>query len=648
MAVNKNPASSFAPKDISAKSDQTKQRNQLLDALRAYLSEARDNAREWQEKARKSWDMVHGRIDWSHKAKDQSKVHLNRVGLAQEQIKAQIKQGLINFDQWLVVEDEAGFESELMNTSEARRLVIRGIRRTNPKAKISDNIGIAAVENLLATKLQPVVIEKRGPGGAKKKEFHIDHIPLNIRNYYPDAKMGGLYEIHEVEMDKHKVLALASDKPSAQKPYKLAAVKKLQGGVGVRIEEQHEEQDRGIDVKLDKLDRRKPIILHEFWGTVLADNGEVMKWKKDDGSEIELKDVVVTLANESEVIADPKPFPSWDGESYFLKIQLLRTNLNMYGRSLLAPGVDMNRAEDELVNAGIDAGLKEAYNVNVLKVHGLAKREQASGGIRYGATLLQNNQLAPGEKLLETVKTGQVPQGMLSILSIVQSAGAENMRLNELSLSGALQQKQTRATEIIQAQQTIQGLFESLVGDIEDVYIEAYAKKAFNIMLQHANLLSDEDLAYVFYGDEARIASFKSLSPRALFDELSHSFRFRGKGIRSLATNARQAQAIVNLVSMIVANPLMLDVFERRGLDLTRMFDDVLKGFGLDMQKYLSADTAAFALERQLIREEALANAEAQGENLGRPGPGPNAPTGEGPSAAEPGSGAGLTQGAIQ
>lgn len=642
MALDRNPQSANSPKDITQKQGDQKQSDKLVAALVEYLQESRDNAREWQERTRKAWDMIHGKIDWSHKKFGQSKVHLNRVGLAQEQIKAQIKQGLMNFDEWLVVENEPGFESDMLTDSEAKRMVMRGIRQTNPKASLTDNIGIAVVENLLATKLQPMVIEKRGPGGTKRKEFHIKHISLNIRNYYPDATMSGLYAFHEVKMPKHKLLEMSADEPTPQKPYFKKIVKTLEAGGKLRIEEDREERDRGNDIKMTQIDRRKMIVLHEFWGTVLDENGEVMEWKKSDGSKMKLKDVIVTMADEGTIIDEPRSFPNWDGCSNFIDMQLLRSNINKYGRGLIMPGVDMNKAEDELLNAGIDAAKKEAYNVNVVKVHGLSKIDQVSGGIKPGSTLLQNNQLAPGEKLVETAKTGQVPQGLLQVLGIVQSAGAENMRLNEVALSGNLPSKQVRATELVASQQTIQGLFESVVSDIEDIYVEQYAKKVFNMMLQNAKLLTDEDLAYIFYNNEERMQNFKSKSARALFNELGHSFRFRGKGIRSIAQNSRIAQAIINLTSVIVANPLLLDAFERQGIDMAEMMGDVIKGVGLDIEKYKNADTAAFAQERQLIREEALANAEANGENVGQQGQGPNTPQGNGPSETEPGSGAGL------
>ena len=624
-AENETPQSKLGFEKLASqnqpKDPEIAQRMKVLDALKSYLMESRQNAKEWQDKAQKSWDMLHGRIDWSHKTGDQSKVHINRVGLAQEQIKAQIKAGLMNFDQWIVVEPEIGFDPEtsLFSLSNAKRMVLRGIEDNNPKAQLSDNIGISLVENMLATKLKPCVYYRRGPGGKEIKEFYIEHIPLNIRSYYPDAKMSGLYEFHEVEMDHYKVMELSADTPSDVYPFNKELVKNLKG-TSLRIEETNEQRDRGNDTTITTIDRRKSHVLHEFWGTVLDVNGEIMKWKFKDGKEIELRNVIIVMANESEIISNPRPFPCWDGTSDIISMQVLRSNINTYGKSLLAPGVDMNKAEDELINACIDAGLKESYNVNSLKLHGLAEKKQASGGIKYGTTLLQNNQLAPGEKLIETVKTGQVSGGALQILQIVQAAGSENMRLNEVKLSGKLQNKQTRATEVVAANETIQGLFESIIGDIEDVYVEKYAKKVFYLMLQNAKLLNDMDLEYIFYGNKEKIEKFKSMSPKELFNAYAYCFRFRGKGIRSVGQSAKQAQMLVQLLNMIVANPLMNDSFERQGWDVTKMMEDIIRNQGLDAERYISQDVAQFAQQRQLIREEALANAEIEGQNQQQPG----------------------------
>jgi hypothetical protein len=593
--------------ELSDAERKVKQKEELLGCAKDYLTDSRSQAREWQTKAIRYWDMIHGRIDWSHKKPHESKVHVNRVGLAQEQIKAQIKQGLVSFADWINIEDNTGFESQLMSSHEAKRLVLLGIDNTDPRSKISDNIGIAAVENMLVTKLQPVFEEKKLPGGKTYKCFRIEHLPLNIFNFFPDPSDSDLYRIHEVEMHKFQVLDLSAETPSKTKPYLKSSVEKL--GVGERMQKTEEIVNRGNDVLVSPGKRRHNIVIHEIWGTFLNNDGSIMKYLLEDGSELELKNVVVTMANECEIIAEPRPYGTWDGEDIFIVTQLLRTHINKYGRSLLAPGVDMNRAEDEIINAVIDAGLKEGYNIAIVKEHGLVDKSQISGGLKYGTTLRQNELLGPGEKLVETASTGQVPSGLLNVLQIVKSAGAENMRLNDISLSGSLPGKQVKATEIASSGQTIQGLFESIVSDLEDIYLEAYLTKSFLMMLQYANLLSDNDLLFVFYGMQDRADKFKAAlkSPKKVYDELATAFRFKGKGIRSQAQSLQMSQALVNIFNMVVSNPAVAEMFQRRGLDMTRMFDDVLKGFKIDIEKYMDPNVANFATMRQLIQEHALA-----------------------------------------
>jgi len=635
----KSPADKVNAKATKEPTDLEAQRLEILECLQEYLMESRANAKEWQDKAQRSWDMIHGRIDWSHKENYQSKVHINRVGLAQEQIKAQIKAGLVNFDKWLTVEAEPGFidEDNLFPPDVAQRMVLRGIRRTDPKAKLTDNIGTATVENILATKLKPILVKK--PGKAKP-ELHIEHVPLNIRNYYPDANQTGLYEFHEVNIDHYELLKMAADDPTTDKPFRMEAVKNLEASKP-RIEQTNEDEDKGNDRTRIQNQRRRQHVLHEFWGTVLTSEGEIMEWKAPGKPAMKLENVVITIANEHTIIGDPRPFPCWDGCSDIIHMQLLRSNINTYGRSLLAPGVDMNRAEDELVNAGIDAAKKEAYNVNILHVAGLAEPEQVSDGVREGSTLLQNSNLPPGTSVLETANTGKVPNGLLPILQIVRSAGAENMRLNEVAISGNLPTKQVRATELVASNQTIQGLFESIVQDVEDVYMERYAKKIFNMMLQHSKMLTEEDLSYIFYGNEQRIDTFKGLSSAEIKKRYGHSFRFRGKGIRTIAANARQGQALIQVFTAAASNPLVLDSFERSGLPPAVLFEKFLRSNNIDVEELRDPKAAEFAQARQLVREQALAQAEIQGQGQ-QQAPGTVQPAnGPSESETEPGNGAG-------
>lgn len=613
-------------------------KHSLVAVSNEYIKEAKDYAQEFQDRVKVSWDMIHGKINWSHKKDDNSKIHINRVGIAHEQAKANFKQALMNFEKWLVCEPSTAFvdDNEVISRDVAKRMVIRALEKTNVKAKITDNIGIGLVENLMATKITPHIVERNTANG-KIKEFHVKHEILDINTYYKDPYSPdgcALYEFQESMIDKHVLLASAGKKQSTKTPYLKHEVEKL--SIGVETDELLEqEENRGTQVHLPATRRRHRVLIHEMWGTFLDENGLPMKYTKEDGNEIELKDVVFTIANNECIISEPVKFPTYDGESYFLSMQLLRSNVNLYGRSILEPGVDMNQAENEIFNAALDAGLKEAYNATIAHYSGFLDKSQLEGGIKPGVTYWRNDAIPIGAPLIESLPTGKIPPALLNLMGVIKQTGTENV-LSNVPAQGGVVNKQVKATELSIANQSIGGLIESLASDIEDIYIENYAKKVFNLVLQHKQHLTDDDLVYIFDGNKERITQFKEVSPKECFKAYGGFFKFRGKGIRSVAANMRQAQTLVQVMSMIVANPLMAQSFERQGYDVTKMIDEVLQNMGLDTENYKNPQLAEFAQQREMVKEEALAG-------RGVEGPGPV--EGGGPSPAggmEPGSGAGV------
>lgn len=652
--------------DMSIEQRRASQEKLVLETLQSYWHEATENAEEWQDRAEITWDMIHGR-DRVFGDKDVSgeknqgarivggrkrrrggqsgrtRIHMNRVGLAQQQIKAQFKQGLMNSDKWLIVEAVPGLESEYMTDLEAKRAIDYMTRNSDLRASITDAIGIGAAENMFAVKLNTKIESFKGPGGKTFKKICTEVIPLNIFNFYCDATGGNLYKIYEVKLDKYKVLEMSSEGGKEKgKPFDKEKVERLKEN-----KQEHKETEKndnkGNDREVEQAGLRNTIILHEYWGTVLDKHGNIFKWLKEDGSEIELKNVKITVANQECLLDEPVINPRLNGNSPFVVGSVLRTNMNIYGRAPLFAGVEMNRAENRLMASIIDAALKAQYNVNVVKKHGLAKPDQIQGGLEPNQTILQNDNLAPGEKLIDSVKTGAVDPGSFQVLGEIQRSGAENMMSNEIQLSGAMPSKQVRATEIVQSSQTINGLFEAMAADIEDTFIEPLASELFCEFLTYADQVPDKDLLFIFGGNVERAEQFKDLSKSERFEELGRGFRFRGKGVRGAAHNARQAQTLVNLFSLMASNPLINDAFQRRGVDIVKLFDKVVSGLGLDMQEFYDEQVADFAKIRQLIQEQALANAAAQGQNVGIPGgQGANAPQNQGPSETEPGSGAGF------
>lgn len=612
------------------------QEQRLIAALKDYLEESREAAEEWQDKAEKVWDMIHGRVDWSHKDESMAKIHLNKVGLAHQRIKAQFKKSMMNFDEWLTVTKDPGYDDAVMNEEEAKRFVKLFIDDCNYKTKIANVFGNGAVENVVAAKLRPQVKQV-----GKYKKVEIDLVPLTLRKYYLDPTGEGLYHFHEEEFDKYRLLRLAADVPTVDKPYykeKLTALRPMQ-----REEHQEAENDKGIDIVQEKPGRRCNIVLHEFSGTVLEEDGSVMKWILPSGEEIELAGVTVTMANEECLLTEPAPYDRLDGESQFVVTKMIHTSDTPYGKGMLYPGYTTNRALDELISAMTDGGMRAMFNVAQVRRDLLEDPRALDGGFKPGKPVFVTGNALPGQKVVDPVSLGNIPADVFTIQRVLDQEGAENMSLTEFQLSGSAGgQSATRATALVQAQNTFEGLFEGIAMDLEDTFLENVIRGVFVNALNYAKYLPDEDILAVYMGDVERATQFKALakSPKKLFDAVGGCFRFRGKGIKGLMRNTRMAQSLVQLLSTVGGIPALYQSFER-----SYSFDKILgllfRGFAIDPAEIRpSAQEQALIEQRQLIQEQALAQAQFMGQGqAGGAGPKP-APSPSNPEDFEPGSGA--------
>lgn len=609
----------------------------VLAAFIEYLKASEEAAREWQDKASDVWDMINGVVDWSHKDESMAKIHLNKVGMAYERIKSQFKKILMNFDEWASVEQEPGMESQFMLPEEAKRLVRLLTDNGEFRTQVSRAIGIGAVENRISVKVIPKLSEKKSETG-----ISVDIVPLNIRNYYFDPFGSNLYEIHEVEMDKYQVLKLSAETPSKTKPYKLDAVKALTAYIDPNSTEK--QMDSGVEQVQQKSSRRCNILLHEFYGTILDDDGSILEYEKSDGSKMLLENVMITFANRQTMISEPVKISELINHSPIVSTKLLHTTDNAYDKSLLYPGYTTNKALDELISMVTDGAARTMLNLVQVKRHLLEDPTQLDDGMQYNVPIFVNSQAGPQEAAIDAVPTGALPAPVFQVIGQLERDGAENMAMNEMNLSGSLPSKQIRATELVQSQGTFESLFDSLGMDIEDTFIEPLMTYIYQLGLTYASRLNDFDLLYIFGRDRAdRAVQFKELAkkPTELFNELGYSFRFRGKGIKGLLRNTRVAQSLVQLLGTFGGIPPLFDVAER-SLSFDKLFKILLRGYSIDPAEIApSEQELALIQQRQAIREQALAQQQlAQGGQPGQQG-NVNAPAPSNPGGFEPGNGAG-------
>jgi hypothetical protein len=613
--------------------------DKIVQAVKEYKDFYENYALAYQEKAIKIHEMIHGVIDWSHKEDHNAKIHLNKLGIAQDNWKATAKRGLMNFDEWMEVLSEPLMQSEYMDATEAKRMIEILLKDENPKVKIADALGLGFVENLCNLKALTTIKEIRGPKGKKYKSPRTTLVPLDIFDMAVDPNCVDieteepLFKIQTLEYPKHMLLKMASDEPDIEKPYIKSAIKELQGMP--RDDKNRQERAKGKELLSAELHRAKNITLWEFYGTILDENGEVMEYENSKGERIVLENIKLTIGDAKLVVQEPVPLDELyiDGKDPFVHHRLIRNNKDILGRAMSHPGYELNLVLDELTSAITDSGMKAASNVTMYKPDFMEDPEEAAGGFTYDSNIAILPDADPNT-VLTTASLGNLPGEMFSIYNILSESLAENVAKNSTALSGAFTGKQVRATEVAQAGQTVAAMDESILMDVDDVLIEGIITKVFRQGLGLAKFFNDFDLNYIFANNDKnaqkeRIEAFKKLrkNKKKLFEELAYTFVFRGRGLRGISNQARTAQMTMNLLTSVLGNPMLIEILERNDWDLAEMLATGVKGMGVDPKTLKNKKVGEMARERQNFREMGRGIADMNGQGQQAQSRGAVAPT---------------------
>jgi len=626
---------------------------EIVEAFKECLQEARLSEIERIVKNDNNWRMYNGDIDWGKKAPEQARIHLNKAGLAVDQITAQMKKGIMNFDKWLVVENRPGYADPtgLITDTVAKRILMSYLDEAEVMLKVGDSMKNGVIESRSTVKItgREVPVQKYyNINGKQEMKWMLFLDVLPYKNYHTDPSQD-LYEIHEENVDYYSLYQLSDDKPNKKKPYmkeKLECLKAEVRPVDVQDPKKPDESSS------PKQGRRKPITVHEFWGTLLDRQGMIMQYKKKDGTIIPLENVLCTFANEKELIREPETNPRWSKRRPFITQNLIRVQGAKQPKAMIDAGVDLNRYMDELISLSVDGARKSVHGIKQVRMAWLADPTQAEDGMEPDTTLFLNELAPPNADALTTVETGQVPQEVFNVLGICGSSFAENVMQNEISLSGQLPDKAVKATEVSAAGASIQGIFDNFCADFETGFIVPLVEQAWCEILQNADKIDDDVLMAAFEGHEmivyaekyrkdvdpgklqaVLIQEFKDLAKNKRFEYGADAFRFKGKGIRSIAASNQKMQQYMSLLSIAGQNPALMEQIQQ-GVSIPKLFKELVKTSGLDIEEIaLTPQEMEREMMVQTIKEQIMMKAQVQqGQPAPQAAPSPEA----GPAAVSP------------
>lgn len=626
------------------------QRNTVIAFIKRCLEESRINEKiPRRPQNTLNWNYYYGTIDWSHKRPEDPRVHLHKVGVAAERMRSKFKQALMKYDEWLTVEREYLPPNAVLPDFVAKNLLVKQFDRCKAKVVLSDAILRGALEGIMTIKVGGEYVTKprfvSEAGKLVRKEEKVWQLKLSVvpyEGYHFDNTVDGsdLYRIEECRTNKASLLKMSSKETSPDKPFEEETIKKLQG----MAETQADSAERAAKndyLSGPQLKERNSVLVHNFYGTILSDDGSVFEWEYEDGKKFPLENIVCIMANEEVLILDPKRNVRWSGKAPYISADPLRSPKR--GRkALMDAGTLVNQADDELFSLMLAGAIKSVHNVSWYRKTWFADKRDASGGVRDGAQISIDDSCPPNGVPMGVMKTGEVPQEAFTMQGTLDRVFAENVISNQLDLSGTLPGKQVRATEATLANNSISDVFDSMASDIEEVVINETATESLYEIVQNIDEMDPEEVKSCFEDRQDLAAQFLEMSDKERFDQVSGAFRFQGKGLHGLISNQAVGQSLINMLSTLTANPATATQLET-AVSMPKLVKKLIKGFKLDPEELApSPEELKLIEQKQLIREQAMAQAEMM-QNAPKDGgsqsPQSSQPMGNGGTL--PGSGAG-------
>lgn len=522
----------------------------VIQASKQYITECELSKFDRLHLNRQNRSAIDGTQDYSYKMEGQSRENLPKTATSVEHFAAFIGKALTQFGDWFSVQ---GPKNSVLSDSSIRDLLScflerlpEGMSTVNFTQKITDASKIALLEAVMIFKVH-------GGKSAKKvfkfedseiKEVELDPWQLRIdlirfEDYGEDPSGRGLYKYHRVEKDFHEV-----KRQTDEGIYDKAVVAQIEGDFQIKEEtERHDEDDRQVP------QFRKRIVLHEFWGTLLNQDGTVSKER-----------VTWTIANEKYLIKKPVSFHFWHGEDPFIKIPLIRKPFTVWHTAIYDSVVPLNFALNDLFNLMLDGGLASVWGIKQIRMDYLENPEEVTGGIPQGKTLAISEDAPEGAKVIEQVSEGQIPPDALNLFNIVDRELNNASLQNEIQ-RGLLPPSQTSATAVVESSQNQAALLDSITSDMERE-LEKLLKKAFLIVLQNMDDLNAVELQEHLTTKE--LFGLARMTPAERFASLGNGCTFKVFGLSATLTKGRDFQRLMAVLQTAQQNPLLLPVMLRR------------------------------------------------------------------------------------
>lgn len=563
---------------------------------------------------KKNWDFWNGIQNWSHKQVGQARIFLPDLPVSIQQTAAAIENQLVNFQNWFSVETLGGLS---MFDGDTLRLVMQHLleRLDAPGNQVetaykfptclADALIMGILESEIVLKVYGADSERsvymlesstdaneEDPGGSlgageepnPEDEEHpqpkriyerltqlirkavlrtfrlgIDIIPYE--DFFPDPSPLSRWAIHSTIRHVEEL----RNNPD----YDPAVIDALIHGANI-IEQERDKSRRMGGVSSYELTRDpKQVVVDEFWGDLDEDGGK---------GEVLALNSLITVAN-GRLLRKPTKNPNWHGFLPFVRGALVRTPLSPIHKAVVDHAIPVAEAENEVTSLLVDGGAQAVWGTRQIRPEYLQNPGSVAKGVPAGFTAVIRKGVPPEAKFLERVDLGsEVPQYTVEVANRLGRARQTATYTQDLRV-GQLPPRQVKATEIVEAQDASDSLFENIAIRIEETIIEPMLQLAWLTAWQHMDDFSAPELVQIL--GEQRSLILQQLTKEERFYLMANNVKFKVRGLRNLLSRIHDYQKITTLLTTITTSPMVGMIWNAK-YDTAKLLEKMVRSVNID------------------------------------------------------------------
>ena len=573
----------------------TRTPSQIATILQGYLTEAREGRTERDRVWQGQWDLYWQNMDFSQKAPWQSQVVMPQGPQFIERFAAAMKQALMQAGkEWYTIDAPPGMSRELLP---AVKLILdywldrAGMTATTPAlgfpVVFEDAMKMAAISKfeiavtskdlqVIAPKVQrteeppmmlgdePTVTQQVVHVETTRTIVDIEAVePLTV---WRDPRGRGMYRLRLIEMDLYQLKALAQQTDAQGNDIWFAdEIAKLTAATDPELDAQRNRKSGG-DPVVNGMPGRKTVMLHEFYGDLVDEQGELV-----------MRNCLAYLANENFCVRGPEPCPYWHGQDPLIGGAVIRVKDSTYGKSYVESWASLAVTFTEMSNLIFDATYMATMKAFAGDITVLENPEQMREGVHPNKFF----QLEAGRKLedfMAGLDLGRLPKESFDVWNGTKDLLQEGAMLNDILLGNIPDKGDVKATEVMQASKSGAAFMQSIAQTVQLTCLEPVLNLVWKTALQVTDFNVETELRDALGEVGVKLAA---MTPEERLRMIGGPYTFTVRGLSAVMERQEKIQRLLAALSQIFGNQALAQAFMQR-FDISALPEKILTAFGVD------------------------------------------------------------------